>query len=266
MRKRTITAAVACGTLLSSLAIGQFAVIDASSIAQAVKQLKQLVAEYQLLQDTYRTTTNTYNQIATNARNLTGKGGWRYATAPLIYPSAPNAYGTSAGWMKSLNTGLGAAQNYEMATSRMASPAGLVGRLSPAGRNQFAEQSATIELGDSAAEHAMSITGATRANAASQAAVLSNLESATLSDDPAQNTEAAILNKVNAAAMIGVRSQQDTNRLLAAIADQQTIAAKVRHDSMVSEINASAAAQAEIETNKQLLLKGNQAAHSARLP
>jgi hypothetical protein len=51
------------------------------------------------------------------------------------------------------------------------------------------------------------------------------------------NTEMAVLNKISAANVIGLRNGQDTNKLLAALAEQQIIDAKRRRDAEAEAIN-----------------------------
>ncbi len=51
------------------------------------------------------------------------------------------------------------------------------------------------------------------------------------------NTEVAVLNKINAANVIGLRNGQDTNKLLGALAEEQIIAAKRRRDAEAQAFN-----------------------------
>ena len=51
------------------------------------------------------------------------------------------------------------------------------------------------------------------------------------------NTEIAVLNKINAAAVINVRNTQDSNKLLAALAEEQLIEAKRKRDTEAQAIN-----------------------------
>jgi hypothetical protein len=51
------------------------------------------------------------------------------------------------------------------------------------------------------------------------------------------NTEVAVLNKINAANLITVRTTQDTNKLLVALAEEQIIEAKRTRDAQAQAIN-----------------------------
>src|SRR5262249_11534951 len=66
---------------------------------------------------------------------------------------------------------------------------------------------------------------------------IQNLEEDSLSSDPDMNTEIAVLNKINAAHVIHVRNGQDTNKLLAALAEQQIIEAKRKRDAEAQAIH-----------------------------
>lgn len=58
-----------------------------------------------------------------------------------------------------------------------------------------------------------------------------------MSDSPELNTEVGILNKINAATLIGVRNAQDANKLVASMLEHQMIEAKSRRDAQVQSIN-----------------------------
>jgi hypothetical protein len=64
------------------------------------------------------------------------------------------------------------------------------------------------------------------------------LEQDSLSSDPTMNTEIAVLNKMNAASMVAIRSSQDTNKLLVGLVEQQLLEAKRVRDAEARAINA----------------------------
>ena len=72
----------------------------------------------------------------------------------------------------------------------------------------------TVELTDAANLEALETIGRVRANAPARENTLQALEDDSLSSDPDMNTEIAVLNKINAASLIGLRNTQDTNKLL----------------------------------------------------
>ncbi len=70
-------------------------------------------------------------------------------------------------------------------------------------------------------------------------AVLYQCVSDTYSTDPSQQSEMAVLGKINTATLLQIRSQQDANQILAAEVAQQTLAAKQRMDEQNRLINQS---------------------------
>jgi hypothetical protein len=270
--KRKAFLSVGVGVCAAAIGYGQFlsigpqVVFDPEAVAQIIKTIEQAVKEYNLLFQTYQTTQNTYNVLLNAANMIAGKYGWQYITAPLIYPTSHDAYGTSGGWMGALNGDLGVIQAYEQATMRTANPYALVSNLSTLGQNDFATHNSTIELTDGSAQQAMAVTGAMRARAAMIDGALGSLESRSLSDDPTNNTEVGVLNTISGAGIAGVRTQQDTNNLLAAIADSQTVGAKARRDLLVQGINDAIATQAAVPDTIKNIWDGDTAAHAARIP
>src|SRR5260370_34973823 len=72
----------------------------------------------------------------------------------------------------------------------------------------------------------MTTLGQIRSHSESLNQQISNLEADSYSNDPTQQSEMAVLGKVNAANLIQLHSQQDTNQLLAAGVQQQKDAPK----------------------------------------
>lgn len=271
MNKRVLTAVLLAGACVAPIAFSQFGipsvVFDPAADAHWIQELAQALRTYQQAVLTYRTTVYMWDQIQANARFFTGKESWRYLLMPGMYPSsATDLYGTTGGWLDTLNTGLAATRNYELATVRAASPYGMFGLLSPAVQGRFGMHYASMEINDAAAQHAMSVSGTVRANLEQQNAAISALQDASLSDGDEDNSEVTVLNKVNSAAMISAQTAQGTNQILAAMSDQQTVELKMRHDMLADEINASVAAQAAQAANTDALWGGHAASLTTRIP
>ena len=66
---------------------------------------------------------------------------------------------------------------------------------------------------------------------------------AVVSDDPAMQTEAAQLNKVNALLVFLAKAQMDQNRLAANAIEMQLLAMKKERDAAVAELNQQVYAQ-----------------------
>jgi len=79
--------------------------------------------------------------------------------------------------------------------------------------------------------------GRLRANASKSRRRFKAWKTTSLSADPAMNTEIAVLNKINAANVVALRSAQDANKLLVAMAEGQVIDAKRKRDAEAQAIN-----------------------------
>src|SRR5467141_2705534 len=110
-------------------------------------------------------------------------------------------------------------------------------------------QYASVELSDGANITAMATIGSIRGNAQSVQTQIANLEQDSLSADPNLNTEVSVLNKINAAGVLTLRTVQDSNKLLASLLEQQTIIAKQQRESTANAINAEIARRAALAGN-----------------
>jgi hypothetical protein len=110
-------------------------------------------------------------------------------------------------------------------------------------------QYASVELADGANMNALSTIGAIRGNAATLETRMNNLEQDSLSDDSSLNSEVSVLNKINATNVLTLRSIQDTNKLLASLLEQQTIASKQQREMTTDAINAEVSRQTSLATN-----------------
>jgi hypothetical protein len=95
----------------------------------------------------------------------------------------------------------------------------------------------------------MATLGAIRNNAANLEAQIGNLTDDSLSEDPDLNTEVSVLNKINNADVLSLRSVQDTNKLLASLLELQTVAAKQQREATANAINADIARRATLAGN-----------------
>lgn len=270
--KRKALLAVGVGVCVTAISYGQFLsigpqlVFDPEAVGQIIKNIEQAVKEYNLLFQTYQTTQNTYNVLLNAANMITGKYGWQYIAAPLIYPSSVNTFGSSGGWINSLNNGLNSTIGYERATIRYSNPYAVYNFLSPQGQNDYAAHHATIELSEGTSQQAMAMTGVVRARVLQQNTALNSLEAASLSDDPANNTQVGVLNTISGASLVSAKTAQDTNNLLSAMIDIQTVEMKRRRDELVQAINDAGAFQTATQPTIDGLWSGDGAAHNARLP
>jgi type IV secretion system protein TrbJ len=223
---------------LAILGLGDI-VFDPSNFEEAVQQLLQLEQQYTQLVQTYQMITNEYNEMLWMARPDPVNMALRYRglATPWTPLSATNTYGTTAAWVAGVNSGLGVAAGYASATEPLQTYGSALGNIPAEQLNRVKTNYATVELTDGANLSAIATLGDLRANAQSMETAIQNLEADSLSSDPAMNTEIAVLNKINAADVIGLRNGQDANKLLAALAEERIIQAKQQRDAEAQAFN-----------------------------
>ncbi len=235
--KNIVVIAALCAGLAIVPAYSQFAVVDAGTIAQLVDELAQLKQEYDQLVKTYQVVTNQYNQMVTNAKTITSKARWKALLTPWRFPTATNTYGSTGGWITALNSGGGALTGYQRAVTPISTYASVWGSIAASQQDQIGRNYATVELSDGVTVNALDQLGEVRGNSAAVENAIDTLEADSLSDSDYLNTELGVLNKINAAGIIGVRNNQDTNKLLASMLDHQMVETKAHRDAQVQSIN-----------------------------
>jgi hypothetical protein len=103
---------------------------------------------------------------------------------------------------------------------------------------------------------ALATLGTVRSDSQAFATRLANLESDTFSTDPTQQTQNALLGKINSATLLQIHSQQDTNQLLATSIQQQLLAQKQLIDAQNRAINNSIYFQQNFSNVMQNLTNG----------
>lgn len=252
MRKR-IVVVLLIAILCVGTASAQFGgvVYDPTNYSNAVLRYQQLQQHLLQLQKTYTQIVTAYNlalQMSRNLHNMPARyraqfSQWRNVTAT-------NTYGNTSGWLGGVNSDLNTINGYLRATTQLSqyNPAALNG-MPDFEQARVKSQYASVELADGANMNALSTIGAIRGNAAALEARMSNLEQDSLSDDEELNSEVSVLNKINATNVLTLRSVQDTNKLLASLLEQQTIAAKQQREMTTNAINAEISRQTSLSTN-----------------
>ena len=217
-------------------------VYDPTNYANAVLRYQQLLQQLSQLRATYSQILNQYNLAVRMSRNIPNMTT-RYATswAPWRYANAQDAYGNTATWINGVNSGVlpTVLSGYQKATDTFLTytPA-LLSSMPPSEARRVQSDAATIQLVDGAAQNAMQMIGAIRANAVNTSNTIGSLRNDSLSNSPDLNSEVAVLNKVNATNILALQNAQDTNKLLVALLEQQTILAKQARDSAANTTNA----------------------------
>src|SRR6202790_624820 len=151
----------------------------------------------------------------------------------LLLQQISNTYGNSMGWLNSANTGKGAASAYQQVsvpnTNNMIPG---YGTASTAGQLQIAAQGATVDITDSVMTNNLQSLGTIRANQTARQTDIANLEAATQTQDPSQQTIMAELQRINQALLLQLRTMQDANQINANLALQQIVAQKQQQDAL----------------------------------
>jgi hypothetical protein len=197
-------------------------------------------------------------QMSTMPQNLGARykadfAQWSNLAAPL------NTYGNTSPLVNALNFGglPQASQGYNSAFVQAQSyPSGSYSYLDSRSQATVANQYATSELAQSTTTSTLATLGTIRSDSQTFATKLANLESDTFSTDPAQQTQNALLGKINSATLLQIHSQQDTNQLLSASIQQQLLAQKLQIDTQNRSINNAIFFQQNFPTTMQNVTSG----------
>ena len=246
--------------LAAAPAYAQFAVIDASNLAEAVKQFKQLQQVYTTANQTRDQIIQAYN-LAHYMSQMPQDMYQRYKAQFALWMNltAPNTYGNTSAWIAALNTGIPqqSSAGYAAAIVQVNPyPASGFGQLDPATQATIENQYATSDLAQGTTTSALTTLGQIRSHSESLNQQISNLQADSYSNDPTEQSEMAVLGKVNAANLIQLHSQQDTNQLLAAGIQQQMVAQKQAIDAQNRTINQAIYFQQNFPSTMQKINNG----------
>lgn len=251
--------------------LGVSIVYDPTNYANALLRYAQLIQQLNQLRATYDQIVNQYNLALQMSRNLPNMAA-RYATtwAPWRNAGAQDIYGNTTTWVNGVDSGAlpTVVNGYEQATNTLLPYTPALLAAMPANQVQRVQSdAATIQLADGAAENAMEMIGAIRANALNTTNTISNIQNDSLSNDPNLNTEVSVLNKVNATNVLSLQNAQDTNKLLVSLLEQQTILSKQARDSATNINNADISRRLNSVAFGQQLAGGmGQTLNTYRLP
>jgi hypothetical protein len=251
MKKRMLVILIVMGLAVGT-ASAQFGgvVYDPTNYANALKRYFQLQQQLIQLKNSYSQLVAQYNlavQMAKNIQNMPAR--YRAVFSQWRNGTALNTFGNTSGWITGINSGTSNG-GYQQATTQLLpySPDQLSG-MNADELSRVKSQYASVELSDGANTTAMATIGSIRGNAQSVETQIANLEQDSLSSDPNLNTEVSVLNKINAAGVLTLRTLQDSNKLLASLVEQQTILAKQQRESTTNAINAEIQRRASLAGN-----------------
>jgi hypothetical protein len=242
--------------LFAGLAVGtasaQFGgvVYDPTNYHNALLRYFQLQQHLVQLQQTYAKVLSHYNlalQMARNIENMPAR--YRAMFSQWRNGSALNTYGNTAGWITGVNTGAVGGGYQQATTQLLLYDGGHLSSMDALERSRVQSQYASVELADGANAAAMATIGSIRGSASNLERQMGNLENDSLSSDPDLNTEVSVLNKINAANVLTLRSVQDSNKLLASLLEVQTVLAKQQREAASNAINADITRRSSLAGN-----------------
>jgi hypothetical protein len=238
----------------------QWPVFDASNFAEAVNEFDQLQQMYTTANQTRDQIIQAYN-LAHYMSQMPQDMYQRYKAQFALWTNlnAPNTYGNTSAWIAALNTGIPqqSSAGYAAAIVQVNPyPASGFGQLDPATQATIENQYATSDLAQGTTTSALTTLGQIRSHSESLNQQISNLEADSYSNDPTEQSEMAVLGKVNAANLIQLHSQQDTNQLLAAGIQQQMVAQKQVIDSQNRTMNQAIYFQQNFPSTMQRINNG----------
>jgi hypothetical protein len=191
--------------------------------ATALQTYNQIVQQY-----------NLYHEMMVAPQTLYGRF-LSPQTDLMMTQQIANHYGNGSGapWVNSSNTGTAASSSIQLASLPPLTatiPTSSIGTF--AGQQQLAAQGATVDLGDSIAATELQSIGTIKANQSAREADITALENATNTTDSSQESEMAVLQRINRALLLQLRTMQDTNQINANAALQQMLFQKQQQDGM----------------------------------
>src|SRR3984957_15159820 len=242
---------LAVGT--ASAQFGSGIVYDPTNYHNALLRYYQLQQHLMQLQKSYAKITSQLElatQMARFVQNMPARyralfSQWRNVTSL-------NTFGNTGSWISGINSGLLPNINtgYQRSTTQLLlySPEHLSG-MDPFELERVQSQYASVQLVDGANVNAMATIGSIRGSAQDIQTQIGNLERDSFSGDSGLNSEVSVLNKINAAAVLTLRTVQDSNKILASLLEMQTIVAKQQREATANSINADITRRATLAGN-----------------
>jgi hypothetical protein len=274
---------VVLGTQAAHAQFGSGIVYDPTQSAHAIQQLSQgeqelqhwatelqnweqhLQKEEQIYTTAYQTMNQViaaYNlayQMSRMPQNLAARyksdfSQWTNLSNSSLAGS--NTSGITSAWLNALDLGnpTRAASAYSGAVIQVKS--GSLSSQDSTTQATIQNQYASSQIGQSNVTNLLSTLGTIRSDSETFQQKLANLESDTYSTDSSLQTEVGVLAKINAATMLQIHSQQDTNQILAAAAAQQALDAKEKLDERNRLINQAIDFQQNFSTTMQNVTGG----------
>lgn len=237
----------------ASAQFGSGIVYDPTNYHNALLRYYQLQQHLAQLQKSYAKITSQLElatQMARFVQNMPAR--YRAVFSQWRNVTSLNTFGNTGSWVSGINSGLLPNINtgYQKSTTQLLpySSDHLSG-MDASQLERVQSQYASVQLADGANVNAMATIGSIRGSAQDIQMQIGNLEQDSFSNNSDLNSEVSVLNKINAAGVLTLRTLQDSNKLLASLLEQQTIIAKQQRDATTSAINADISRQASLAGN-----------------
>jgi hypothetical protein len=226
----------------ASAQLGSGIVYDPTNYQNALLRYYQLRQHLLQLEKTYTQVVTQYNlalRMSQSIQNMPAR--YRALFSQWRNGNALNTFGNTSGWISGVNTG-NVGGGYKQSTTELSLyDPGHLSAMDPFELSRVKSQYASVQLTDGANETAMATIGSIRGSAAQVQTQIGNLESDSLSSDSDLNSEVSVLNKINAANILTLRSLQDSNKLLASLLEVQTVLAKQQREATTNTVNSDIA-------------------------
>ncbi len=237
----------------ASAQLGGGIVYDPTNYQNAILRYQQLQQHLLQLQKSYAQITSQLNlalKMATFVQNMPAR--YRAVFSQWRNVTSLNTFGNTGSWISGINSGLLPNINagYQKSTTQLLSySSDHLSGMDASELERVQSQYASVQLVDGANVNAMATIGSIRGSAQDIQTQIGNLEQDSFSKDSSLNTEVSVLNKINAAGVLTLRTLQDSNKLLASLLEQQTILAKQQREATTNFINTDIQRQASVTAN-----------------
>lgn len=239
--RRALVGLAVFSTMFCAKSHAQWAVFDSTNYANAIKEYRQVQQLYTTANETRDQVIHTYNlarQMAQMPHDLYQRYAAQFARWKTL--SATNTYGNTGEWISAVNTGDAVVADVGHRTAGIqltSAPPWVLGNLDERSQDIVKAQYATAELSDGFSVNALATLGEIRARSLTLQRQITTLQQDSYSSDPNQQTQMAVLGKINSATLMQLRSQQDTNQILATTALQQMLQSKDQFDQQKRALN-----------------------------
>jgi hypothetical protein len=241
MTRRLILMAALLAAVTTPVSAQLFGVVfDPTNYSNAVLRYAQLQQQYAQLVTTYQQIRTQYLLLLQQSQLLPVNMVARYKSlaSPWLPLAAATAYGTTAPWIQTANSGPGAMAAYTRATQALRTYGSAIGRVSAEEAVRVRTHYDRVELADASIAHALEALGYLRGHQASMDATVRNLEDDTYATDAGRNTQIAVLNKINAVGVTSARLANDSTNVLVSLLEHQILEATERREAAAQGINA----------------------------